>query len=366
MRLTNTAKGLAAAASLLVLVACGGEPTPPPSLETRAETILAEADTVPGVAFAVLSADGSMTLAAAGVADTQGRAFTASTPIRIASNTKTFVAAAALRLYEQGALDLDAPVEGLLDPDLAALLVSDGYDLQAITPRLLLMHSAGIAEHADDTYAGAVMQDPTRVWTRADQVAFGMENTDPVGAPGERFSYSDTGYVLLGDIMERISGAPLHEIVRRELKLDELDLSETWWERFEEPPAGAAPRARQYLDGYDITDVDASMDLYGGGGLVSSPRDMARFMAALFNGEVFEQPGTLSLMTDAPGQPTPDRYRLGVFIDLIGEDEVFSHSGFWGTYAAYAPSTGTAAAGVVLDPAAFRAMRDEVNARVTQ
>jgi CubicO group peptidase (beta-lactamase class C family) len=74
---------------------------------------------------------------------------------RIASNTKTYVAATVLRLAEDGRLDLDANLAGLLAPDLAALLTADGYDLQAITVRQVLSHTAGLADHSGDDSYGA-------------------------------------------------------------------------------------------------------------------------------------------------------------------------------------------------------------------
>jgi hypothetical protein len=123
---------------------------------------------------------------------------------RIASVTKTFVAAAILRLVETGRFALDTPVEGLLDEQLVGLLRDGGYDPSAITVEQLLTHTSGLLDDAfgpGRDYLARVLADPTRRWARADQVAYAMEG-DPVGPPGGQFHYSDTRWVLLGALLD--------------------------------------------------------------------------------------------------------------------------------------------------------------------
>jgi D-alanyl-D-alanine carboxypeptidase len=125
----------------------------------------------------------------------------------------------------------------------------------------------------------------------------------------------------------------------------------------ESPPTGAAKRARQFLGDTEATNVHASMDLYGGGGLVMSTRDLATFTAALFEGRIFDQPETLREMLWKGPHQGADQYRLGVFVKHVGDHDLYWHSGFWGTFACYSPSTGVAAAGVTTNQDAFKAMR---------
>ena len=88
--------------------------------------------------------------AATGAADLDAqRPLTVDTPLRIASNTKTFVAATVLRLWEQGRIDLDAPIAPLLTTALDRLLRDDGYRTDRITVRHLLSHSAGLYERPE-------------------------------------------------------------------------------------------------------------------------------------------------------------------------------------------------------------------------
>lgn len=249
-----------------------------------------------------------------GMADPgSSRTLTIDTPVRIASNTKTFVAATILRLWEDGRLNLDAPIAHLLSPPNDLALRSNGYDTQAITVRQLLSHSSGLADHAaDHRYLERVLADRKHRWTREEQVKLGMSYSRPLSAPGSEFSYSDTGYVLLGDIIERITRTSLAQAVREELGFERIGLRTAWWELQEDPPRKVVQRAHQFLAGKDVTDVDASVDLYGGGGLVMSPRDLGTFFEALFQGRIFRRPQTLTEMLWRGAHKGADQYRLGI------------------------------------------------------
>nr|WP_283093842.1 serine hydrolase [Achromobacter sp. Marseille-Q0513] len=99
------------------------------------------------------------------------------------------------------------------------------------------------------------------------------------------------------------------------------------------------------MGGRDVTDVSATMDLYGGGGLVMSARDLARWTADLFEGRVYERPATLAEMLAPGAHEGADGYRLGLFAKRIGGAEVYFHLGYWGTAAYYCPALRLAMAG---------------------
>ncbi len=315
-----------------------------------------EHEALPGLAIYVVPARGEPVGAAAGQADPDGRSFASTTPVRIASVTKTYVAATVLRLWEQGRIDLDAAISQLVDQRFDDILKSDGYDTKAITVRHLLMHTAGLPDHADQQYVQIVAADPQRVWTREEQVALNVANHDPLAAPGEVFEYSDTGYVLLGHIIERVTQKSLAASVRHELDFESLGLEATWWEVAEPEPEGLPRRAHQYVGNENFHHVNASVDLYGGGGLLSTPRDMALFFAALLRGKVFENADTLKLMMDAPGHPNPDQYRMGLSPQTMNGHIGYGHTGFWGTAVYYFPDLDVAIAGAVLEQGGFRTL----------
>jgi len=284
---------------------------------------------------------------ASGMADEQaGRPMSVDTPLRVASNTKTLVAATILRLWERGLVDLDSPIAREIYPLFNELLTTAGYRTDRITVRHLLNHSGGLVDHTNaPEFFATVVAKPQHVWTREEQLRLGAHFSAPLSAPGTRFSYSDTGYILLGDIIERITGTTLAAAVRREIGFDRLGLTTSWWELAERQPVHAQPRARQFFGEVDATEINASMDLYGGGGLVMSVRDLATFFAALFEGRVFDSPETLREMLSLGSHEGAAAYRLGISVETVGDAEVYSHLGFWGTAAFYAPAKGIAVAG---------------------
>ena len=320
----------------------------PTRLQQVLEGFLAANPTAPGVSASVVCP--RLGLDWSGAAGHAGRdtdePLTPRHTFRIASNTKTYVAAAVLRLAEQGRLTLDDPLGRHLTDEERTLLTADGYDLNAITLRHVLSHTSGLDEHAgDDRYAAAILADPQHAWTRDEQVRRCVEWRDPVGAPGERYKYSDTGYVLLGGIIERLSNRNLGQAVHDLVDYDRLGLRSTWWEVNETPPPGVGPRAHQYFGDNDTYDWNPSLDLYGGGGLITDVRDLARFMRMLLKGRVLRDEASLAAMT---GDGTPP-YRLGLMCVELDERMAWGHQGFWNTFVFHVPSLDLTVAGCVLD-----------------
>ena len=325
-------------------VAAAPEPDSATTAAARAELAAGlEADmaanpSIPGEAIAV-RAPGLDITAATGLADiAAGTPLGPETPFRVASMTKTFVAAAILRLVEQGKVDLDAPISKYISKEAARVLRADGYRVRQITVRQLLRHTAGLYDYAEsDAYDATNVADPGHRWTRLEQLRFATEHGDPIGAPGEKFHYSDTAYVLLGEILERETGQSLPAAVRKLIGFRRLGLDHTYWETLEPEPTGEGDRAHQYYGTYDNIVLDASTDLYGGGGLVSTVGDLTRFYHALFHGKVFHDPATLKTMTRVAGPGKAEGGAMGIFaVDVDGE-RCFGHRGYWGTQTIHCP-----------------------------
>lgn len=279
--------------------------------------------------------------------DLAGMPLTVDTPLRIASNTKTFTAAAILRLVEIEKLSLDDAISQHIDPEFTILL-NERYNTNQITIRHLLNHSSGLADHADAKYLQEVLKRPDYQWSRLEQIQMYARKQSPFFPPSAFFIYSDTGYILLGDIIERIIGQSLGLTVRTLLKFDRIGLASAYWECLEQPPI-ETPRARQYLKKLEGTHIHASMDLYGGGGLIMSSRQMALFLEALFEHQVFDKQDTLETMLSTGNHQGADKYRLGIMASEVNGVTLYSHLGFWGSVAYYAPETKISAAGFVDD-----------------
>ncbi len=273
------------------------------------------------------------------------------TPIRVASVTKTFVAASVLRLAEMGELTLDDPISQHLSPTYLELLSADGYDVDAITVRHLLTHTSGIADYAgyEENYEGEFQRrieaDPEFKWNRELEVQFAMDNYDPLAEPGAEFHYADTGYVLLGDLLERAMSVPSYGAAMAELLgFDELGLTSTFVERLDRP-APDKPLGHQYIGTLDYTNIDPGQDMYGGGGIVSTTREVSMFFDALLGGRIFDKPETLTEMITPPADAEPGSEAasegLGIFLVKSPSGEsCYSHTGYGGTTAITCPDSG--------------------------
>jgi D-alanyl-D-alanine carboxypeptidase len=334
-----------------------------PSLQRLVDEDVASWPTMPARLLHVLAPGlGVDVEVAAGVADlATGEPLLPGSRFRIASATKPFVAAAALRLVEDGRLALDDSIDRQLPGEYDDLLRDGGYDPRAITLRHLLTHTSGIYDFAADAYADAddtavadgfqheVHRDPKRRWTRIEQIEFAMTHGRPYGPPGTVFGYSDTGACLVGEIVERATRQSMGAAIRRLVGYERLGLVHTWQETIEPEPPDLPPLSHQYEDEFDVADMDASVDLYGGGGLMSTCHDLGRFFRALLCGQVFRDATTLEAMTTSLSGVPPaaeagweeDPSTAGMFLfrrDIAGLTW-WGHGGYWGTAAYTCPES---------------------------
>ncbi len=320
-------------------------------LQEIVNSAVADSETVPAAALYVHAPSlGLQWEGAAGVADpATGETMTPAHPVLVASNTKTYIAASILRLWEDGRLGLDDPIADHLPKEYVELLESDGYLVDDITIRHLLTHTSGLYDYADRSiYPAMILADPTHRWTRTEQLEAAVEWGDPLGAPGEIYNYSDTGYILLGSMLEQITGQSMPDAVRELVRYERIGLDATWFETLEPRPSGVPELAHQFYGEVDAATIDPSSDLYGGGGIAAPVGDLGRFMRALFTGGVYTNPETAETMLttvdtvkmsaggEASGMP-PGMYRMGVWVMEVEGYTVYRHSGFWGTVADYVP-----------------------------
>lgn len=263
---------------------------------------------------------------------------------KIGSCTKTFVAAALMRLAEEGKADLDGPV-GQWFPDLPG-----GQD---IAVRQLVNHRGGLPEFEYD-----IPMTPGRNWAPRELVdlAFKVGKQSPSGGTAV---YNNTGYVLAGMLIEASSGLTLGEYVRRQV-LGPLGLADTWspaTERFPgerlvrgyyhrpPPTSGDAPadlasgaemwRMEGILpyseDLQDSTDLFPYPAAYGCGDMVSTPRDMVAFLSGLFSGRLLS-PGIVREMTENRASVSYPGTRLretgaGLLLSEYAGRPMFGHQG---------------------------------------
>jgi D-alanyl-D-alanine carboxypeptidase len=276
-------------------------------------------------------------------------------PALIASNTKTYVSAAILKLVEAGNLTIDEPISGLISEQSERALIKDGYDTQAIQIKHLLSHTSGIIDYTtfDEFFNTTVERAPYR-WTRDEQIALAMRLGEPLGGAGEQFSYSDTNYLLLTEVIEKKTGKPFFTAMRSLLDYEAMGLDETWFETLEDRPVDILPLVHQYVGamGLDSYAIDVSFDLYGGGGIAATTEDLAQFAQALFAGEMFDNKEIRDLIFTE--MPIVKAESQGYHFGLSRNDDIhghigYGHGGFWGTVVMYIPDMNTSIAVFVLE-----------------
>lgn len=323
-------------------------------LQTWLDDFLAVHPHMPGVLMRVEApSHGVHWSGAAGVAERDGAALDPGQCFRTASITKTFVAAAILRLWERGELEPASLAVDHLPTDARARLVASVPDAGSVTIEHLLRHTAGIRDFGQaPEFHAAVGAEPSRVWTALDQLDLAFAVGPPYGPPGEAFHYSDTGYVLLGLVLEHRTGAPLAAALRALVGFAELGLTATWLEGKEPPPEHAPARAHQYMGKVDTFAFDPSFDGNGGGGLVSTTHDLVAFLRALVGGRVLGPAATAAMLRTTT--PTDlgnlgQTMGLGIFESTVDGIRRIGHEGYWGVWVYHFPDHDITVAGVHTD-----------------
>jgi D-alanyl-D-alanine carboxypeptidase len=262
--------------------------------------------------------------------------------VRVASNIKPFVAAAALKLVEQGKLSLSAPIGPYLSEPMRKILADRGDTLTNVTLRDLLNHSSGIPDFGNSQIFQAIAYIPTafgfaRHWTPQEEVWFGAKMLPNPGV-GAGFDYSDTNYLLASDMIAKATGAPNAGIALSNLlNWKAIGADETFWEGYEPTPTGTR-LARHFRGGIEDTKLDISFDQYGGGGLVMSLDDLAHAHRAIVQGKIFGDPKMITLMQTPGVAPGSEGYGLGVEKMVVEGVTCWGHGGRWGTVALSCPS----------------------------
>ncbi len=275
-------------------------------------------------------------------------------PALIASNTKTFVAVAILKLIEEGEVKLDDPIFKFLSHNSKIVLGKSGYDVYDITIRNLLSHTSGIFDYAGtDKYMQRIKTEPRHRWTRDEQIQLAMSIGRPLGIAGDVFAYSDTNYLLLTEIIETITKREFYLAIRDLIDYKSLGMDATWFSTLENHPDNVGSMVYQYVtsEGLNNHMIDHSFDLYGGGGIASTTKDLAMFLFYLFNGKIFKNPKTLDLIfiKATPKEPMQGDYYLGMSsVDFSGV-RGYGHSGFWGTTVNYFPELNASISVFVLE-----------------
>ncbi|MFD9903417.1 serine hydrolase domain-containing protein [Streptomyces sp. NPDC059063] len=287
-------------------------------------------------AFAVIrehGGSGRNRTVAVGKADLDGTPMKAGWRFRVGSNTKMFTAALVLRLADQGRIDLDEPVRTYLP---SGTLPTDWN----MTVRQVMQHRSGIFDHTNDlleqsgeeTTEAFEKRIRNTVYRPADLVALSVRH-GPQSAPGAKYAYSNTNFVLMGMLIEKVTGRSYATALRKQI-IEPLRLSKTSYVVPKKAIAGA------HVTGY-LTNDDRSKPLLdsteqngswvgSAGAVISSAADMDRFLKALLAGRSGGLVSDTSLrqMTKVLATPTAKvSYGLGLREIQLSCGKVYGHGG---------------------------------------
>ncbi|NNE96404.1 MAG: beta-lactamase family protein [Acidimicrobiales bacterium] len=267
-----------------------------------------------GGVVVLLDRDGSRYLFAVGTANAAGDLLETDQPFRVGSIAKTFVATIVLQMVDEGSVDLDQPLGSYL-PESPV-----GAD---VTVRQLLGHDSGIANYTEQSAFGSRLMAQPEEAVRPEETIRFVADRD-LGTPGQ-FSYSNTNYILLGQLIEAVDGTDLNSALAERIT-ELLGLDNTYFATADRP--GNDDLALGWSDGFIQGDAATSYvametAAWAAGSLVSTAEDLADFLDALFDEKL--------ISIDRIGEMTftgTDGYGLGLFTAALGPAGAgYAHNG---------------------------------------
>jgi D-alanyl-D-alanine carboxypeptidase len=334
--------GILVGVSGLVALAQQAAPSPAGDLNTRLQTALdewRESIQAPGASLGVVQKDGSVVGLASGLADKTGSRRLLPSQLMMAGSTgKTFFATLALQLIEAGQLDLNAPVAKYLGDRPWFSRLPNAKD---ITVRHLMTHTSGLVRYEmNPKFTADLRAQPDKVWTPDEEVAYLLDATPPFAA-GQGWDYSDTNYIVLGMILEKLTRTKAYDEIARRF-LNPLKLTEVAPTRSRRT-AGLVNGYAGLKDPLGLPDevnpggvfvINPQFE-WAGGGFATSARQLARWGHALYTAQAISPKMRDLMIAEAvPARLGPEtRYGLGVIVRTTTPvGRTWGHSGFFPGY----------------------------------
>lgn len=292
----------------------------------------------PGATVGVVLANGESFGLAVGYSDRETRTPMRPTDRMLAGSTgKTFAAATALQLAADGKLLLDEKVSAYLGKESWFPRLPNSSD---ITVRQLMNHTSGLVRYEfKDTFTKDLTANPEKVWKPAELLSYLLDEKPPFEA-GKGWDYSDTNYIVLGMIIEKVTGKKFYDVANKRI-VTKLKLSNTIPQdglvltgvvqgyAGEKNPFGG--KDEMISNGRFIINPQFE---WTGGGWATTSEDLARWAKLMYEGKAFDE-SMLPQMLDGVSAPMLGRetkYGLGVIIRKTAAGTSYGHSGFFPGY----------------------------------
>jgi D-alanyl-D-alanine carboxypeptidase len=321
-------------AALLLLPALTNAQVDPVKIKSFVDS-LRIAGNLPGLSISIITEENAPINFSSGFSDKE-----ANTPLKPSdkflqgSVGKTYVAAVALKLVESGKLKLEEKALTYLGHYNWFTRIPNAND---VTVKMLMNHTSGIMRYEfKEQFTTDLTKAPTKTWKPEELLHYVLDEQPSFNA-GEGWEYSDTNYILLGMIIEKITGQPYYSILQKEF-LTPLKLSNTFpsdkinlpgltqaYAGIDNPFGG---QDRVVKDNGDFI-INPQFE-WTGGGIYSTTEDLVRWGKQLYGGQVLNSK-SMSLMLDGvPAKLGPNaKYGLGVIIRQTPMGVAYGHSGFF-------------------------------------
>lgn len=224
-------------------------------------------------------------------------------PYYLASIGKVFTSVIIGRLCEKKQLEYEAKIVDVLDKEvIAGLHTYKGVDYTStITVRQLLNHTSGIGDYFEDkpkqgkSMLTKILEDPYHSYSPLEVIRWSSENIRPVFKPDTGFHYSDTGYHVLGLIIEKIYGLPLYQVMEQEI-FAPLKMHSTFLASQNNNAINENLICDVYWSDKNVKDYSIFKDDFAGGGIVTTSNDLLIFFKALIHLEIINESTLRNLM----------------------------------------------------------------------
>ena len=290
----------------------------------------------PGATLAVVKADGTSMEFAVGYSDRDKKIkMKPSDPMLAGSVGKTFVSVVAMNLVSEGKLDLNANISTYLGSEPWFKKLPNGADIKV---KHLLTHQTGLPRYEfDPRFHKDLRANPYKKWRPAEQIAYVFDSKPKLKA-GEGWEYSDTNYILLGMIIEEVTGKKYNKFAKKLLKKHQLKRSKVQ----------KGPKLKGLIQGYagegnEFIGVDRMVEKgkfafdpsfeWTGGGIMSNSLDLARWAKTVYEGRAFDKGLLKEYLAGVSVTPNGRvKYGYGVFVRNVRGNLIYGHSGFFPGY----------------------------------
>ncbi len=303
-------------------------------LQAKLDSIVQE-DSIPGITLSVQFENGDAITLASGFSDREKRIpMKPDQPMFSGSVGKTYVSATVMKLYEEGKIDIHRKAIDYLKDETWFDSIPNARDF---TVEMLMNHTAGVPEYAYyPEIWDKIHENSDKLWTAQERLSV-VFNKPPAGLAGAAWNYSDSHYIVLGLLIEKITGKPYYTVLN-DIMLKPLKLRRTFAankRHFEDLPAGYTTLSNEL-------NLPSKVSLnntycfnpqleWTGGGLVSSVSDLTKWALALYGGKVLN-PETAKMVTTSVKFETQlferAKYGLGCIIGETNGVTYFGHTGF--------------------------------------